>query len=496
MASIQTRNSVLAIVKETTEGTLKKPTLATDYVALQDDFSMAPNVNNLENAELKASIGLAKSIAGAEAPTASFSHYVRASGVEGQAPNYGLLLEASLGAVSTAGTEYNTVASSTTTVIKVDTAEGLQFERGEMLLIKDATNGYRVRAVDSITNDDLTIGFQVPNAPGTGVNLGKCVLYKPANSSHPTLSLWHYLGQGGALQAMSGSRVVSSSFDISAGELINASYSLEGVGYFFDPIEVATGANKIDFDIGAGTVTATIPVGFYKTPHDLAAAVLSAIQAAAAGTYTFTYSNSTGKYTLTKSAGTLDVDWLTGTDSIGATLGFTADDTGALTYASDVALSFASPQTPSFDNADPLAAKDNEVMIGSTSDYACFKASTVNMTIDTPKANISSVCAASGIQGSIINSREVTITISALLEQYDASKFEAFRNNTDTKFQYTFGQKSGGNWQAGKTGALYVPTATISSFSIDDADGLAQLNLELKAFVNSTGEGEVYVGFV
>ncbi len=40
MASIQTRNSVLAIVKETTEGTPKAPTLASDYVALQDDFSM------------------------------------------------------------------------------------------------------------------------------------------------------------------------------------------------------------------------------------------------------------------------------------------------------------------------------------------------------------------------------------------------------------------------------------------------------------------------
>jgi len=496
MASIQTRSSVLGIVKETTEGTLKKPSAATDFVALQDAFSMAPNVNSLENAELKNSLGKAKSILGAEAPTASLSHYIRHSGVEGQAPNYGVVLEAALGAVSTASTEYDTVSSSTTSVIKVNTGEGATFERGEALLIKDATNGYRIRCIDSISGDNLTIGFQVPNAPASGINLGKCVLYKPANDSHPTLSLWHYLGNGGALQAMAGGRVTSTSIDISAGELINASYSLEGVGFYYDTIEVATGANKIVADIGAGDVSITVPTGFYKSPHELAAAILTALQGSLAGTYTVAYSDSTGKFTITKSAGTLGIKWLTGTQSIGATLGFTADDTGALTYTADSAISYAAAYTPSYDNSDPLAAKDNEVMVGSASDYVCFKASTVSMTIDTPKSDISSVCAVSGIQGSIISSREVTISVSALIEQYDASKYEAFRANTDTKFQYSFGTKSGGNWVAGKCGALYVPTATITSFEIVDQDGLAQLNMELKAFVNSSGEGEVYIGFV
>lgn len=496
MASIQTRSSVFAIVKETTEGTLKEATGATQFLAIQDDLTLAPNFNLLENAELKASIGRAKSITGSEAPTSNFSHYIRHSSVEGVPPSYGVVLEACLGGTSTASTEYNTVAASTTSVIKVDTGEGATYERGELLLIKDATNGYRIRAIDSISGDDLTIGFQVPVAPGTGVNLGKCVLYKPQNASHPTLSLWHYLGNSGAIQAIAGARVTSASIDISAGDLINATYGLEGTQFYFDPIEVATGANKVVFDIGAGNVSAAVTIGWYKTPHDLAAAVLTAIQAAAAGTYTCVYSDSTGKFTVTKSTGTLDVDWLTGTDSIGATLGFTADDTGALTYTSDAAQSYAAPYTPSYDAADPLVAKDNEVMIGDSDDYACFKASTVNMSIDTPKADILSICAVSGIQGSIISTREVTITVSALLEQYDADKFERYRLNTDTKFQYSFGTKSGGNWVAGKCGALYVPTATVSAFSVSDADGLVQVDLELKAFVNSSGEGEAYIGYV
>jgi len=495
MASIQTRNSVLAIVKETTEGTPKAPTLASDYVALQDDFSMEGGFETLSSAELRNSLGVAKSIIGAESPTASLSHYFRASGVEGQAPGYGLLLEASLGSKSVASTEYDTVSGSTTSLIKVGVGEGANFSRGQSLLIKDATNSYRVRFVDSVATDDLALSFVTPVATPAAVNLGRSVCYRPTNDNHPTLTLWHYLGQGGALQAMAGSRVTSASFDISAGELINASYSLEGVGYYFDPIEVVAGSNVIHFDIGGSPLSATIPAQLYKTPIELADAVATGMTAAAGTTIGCTYSNTLGKYAVTKASGTLAIDWLTGANSIGATMGFTADDTGALAYTSDVALDFSSPQNPSFDSADPLAAKDNEVMLGTQDEYACFKASTVNMTIDTPKADIPSVCAASGKIGSIIQSREVTITVSALLEQYDAKQFERFRNGTEVKFQYTAGQKSGGNWIAGKVAALYSPTATISAFSVSDADGLAQLDLELKAFVNANGEGEVYVAF-
>ena len=495
MASITTRSSVLAIKKEVTEGTLVKPTAAADYIALQDDFSMEGGFNLLENAELSGgSIGKAKPIIGAEAPTASLSHYLRHSGVEGQAPNYGAVLEACLGGTSTAGTEYDTVAASTVAVLKVNTGEGAFWQRGQVALIKDAVNGYRLRAIDSISGDDLTMSFNTPVATPISVNLGKCVLYKPASVSHPTLSLWHYIGNSGALQALAGGRVTSAAFSMNAGELINASYSIEGVGYFFDPISVIAGANLIQFNDGAPK-TATIAIKAYKSPIELADAIATAFTASSGTTVTCVYSSTTGKFTLTKAAA-VGITWLTGTDSIGATIGFTADDVAVTTTTSDVAISFASPQTPSYDSSDPLVAKDNEVMIGLSTEYSCFGASTVSFTIDTPKADISSVCAVSGVSGSIINSREVTIAVSAQLSQYQASEFERFRVGTEVKFQYSFGSKSAGNWIAGKAGVLYCPTATISSFAISDADGLAQLDIELKAFVNSTGAGEVYVAFV
>lgn len=507
MASILTRSSVVALKKETTEGTPVKPASATDYIAIQDDFELSPSFNVLENAELKASIGRAKSIIGAEAPSGSFSHYLRASGTAGVAPNYGLVLESNLGAVSIASTEYDTASSSTVTVLKVGAGEADTFERGEAVLIKDGTNGYRIRCLDAAAGTDLTLGFQLPTgaAPAAGVNLGKAVLYKPANTGHPTLTLWHYLGNGGAVQMMAGSRVTSASYDISAGDLINGSYNLEGVGYYFNPVEITSTDTKLDFTDDDGTWVATVAAGMYKDPHKLADALQSSMAAAnPLQTPTVTYSDLTGKYTIKTTGTLLSLLWSSGTNAantIGDKIGFltASNDTGTAAttgYTSDNALSSAAPHTPSFDAADPLAAKDNECMVGLGSDYACFKAATATLEISTPKADIPSVCAESGIGGSLIVSREVTVTVSAELSQYDASKFRNLREGTELKFQYSFGLKSGGNWIAGKCGALYVPTATVSSFGISDQDGRAQLDLTLTAFVDAQGQGEVYVNFL
>ncbi len=502
MTAILSRASVLAIKVESTEGTPVAPAGATEFIALQEDFSIDPAIDVLENAELKSSIGKSQPILGSENPSASLSHYMRSSGVAGTAPNFGLLIKAALGGQSTAGTEYDTVSSSTVALLKVNTGEGAQFERGQAVLIKDGTNGYRIRCIDSISSDDLTMGFNVPVAPGSGVNLGKAVLYKPANSGHPTFSLWHYVGNGGAVQMMAGTRVTSMSFDISAGELINGKFSLEGVGYYFNPITLAATDIKIDWTDDTGDFAATVTAKTYKNPHDLASALQVAMAAAnPLLSKTVTYSNTTGKFTI-KSAGTvLSLLWNTGANTantIGDKIGFVvaSDDTGtaaATGYTSDNAISFAAPYTPSYDAADPLVAKYNECMIGDATDYACFEAESASIEVSTPKSNIPSVCAESGIAGSLINSREVTISVTGPLNQFDAGMINRLQVGSSTKFQYSFGQKSGGNWIAGKCGVFYGPTMTVTKCNVSDSDGRAVAEIELSCFVNSSGLGEFYI---
>lgn len=503
MTTINTRASVLALTEETTEGTPVAPTSGTEFIALQDDFSMEPSFDVLENAEIRASIGKGKPTLGGENPKAGGSHYLRHSGVEGTAPGYRKLLKAAFGTETVKSTQRLTTSSSTTTLIKGASGVGTDFERGQPLLVKGAA-GYEIRCVHSVSTDDITPSFPLANAPGTGVGLGKAVFYKPANSGHVTLSPIHYLGNQGAVQMMSGARVTELSATFDAGEYINMSYSLEGLTYYFNFVNVTATDTKLDFEDDSGVHAATIAAGFYKDPHELADAVATAMNASGtAQTYTVSYLDASGKYKIVGTGTLLSLKLATGTNtanSIGDKMGFgTADltGTGATTgYTAATAMSWTAAYTPTLDNTDPLVAKNNEVLLGDGTTVASLSAASVGFTLSNSRSVQGSVAAVSGRSGSKITAREVKVTITAPLDQNDVDKFRRFREGSETRFQYNFGVKSGGNWVPGKCGALYCPTMTITSFKIDDVDGVATLSAELAGYVDSNANGECYLGFV
>lgn len=499
---IATRKGILAIVKETTEGTPKWPASAADLVALQLDFDLTPDTDSLENEELRPSIGKAESILGAENPKATYSHYARGSGVEGQAPDYGALLEAAFGDETVVVTEDSTAAGSTTTAIAV--ADGSVWERGQPMLIKDPINGYRVRVVNGVSGDDLDLSFKVPTAPPSGVDLGKAVFYTPEDEDHPSLTLVHYVGNGGAIRLGSGFRVTELSIDFSAGELINMTASLEGLEFFANPIEITTGV-WLDWTDQDGTWSAAVTAKTYKHPHALAAALQSAMAAANPNrTPSVTYSDTDGKFKIKTTGTTLSLLWNSGSHTattIGGKLGFVtaSDDTGtaaATGYTSDNAQSWAAPYNPSFDDATPNAAKANEVMIGDQDDYLCFGTSKCSWKLGLTRKVNESVCAESGRDGSIISAREVTFSGTVPLKKHDVDLYRRYQESDDVRVQYTWGKKIGGNWVPGATMVLYMQPMKVTSWKITDDDGVATLEFELTGFVSGTGEGEVYLGQV
>lgn len=115
-------------------------------------------------------------------------------------------------------------------------------------------------------------------------------------------------------------------------------------------ITISSSNQHIDFNIGAGDLDATIATGSYvigtssATASTLCKAIKDALFAAdATGTYTVTYSRTTKKFTITRSTGTLNIKWTTGSNvanGAATTLGYTADDTGSLSYTSDSEVQF------------------------------------------------------------------------------------------------------------------------------------------------------------
>ncbi len=111
----------------------------------------------------------------------------------------------------------------------------------------------------------------------------------------------------------------------------------------FDPnitFTIESGVNdKLDFDEGSGDITATISAGVY-TGAELAAEIDLKMDAVAAGSFTVTYSISTGKFTIADDAGTTLLPWRNGPSNattIGPIIGFDvfADDVSLASHVSD-----------------------------------------------------------------------------------------------------------------------------------------------------------------
>lgn len=502
--ALNTNASRLYVVKESAPGTLKVPSAGSEALALQPGFEFTPAADVLTNEELRANIGPTKPITGIERPAASFSHYLRHSGVEGATPDFHLLLESIFGSTSTNGTERTSDTGSSTTVLKL-AAGGADFARGKAVLIKDGVNGYNIRPIDAVNTNDLTLGFAVPVAPGSGINTGKCVNYTPINSGHPTLSLWLYVANEGAIQAEAGCLITGLDITANVGELINMSVTAGGTAFYFDPIVIGATNKYLDFEDDDGVGAISVPEKIYRTPIELAQAIQDALNTASDFDWTVEYNNfgpDAGKFTISCVGSTVvKLLWNTGTNtanSIATKIGFTtaADSTGATSYTSANAQVWSDVLTPSLDDSDPLVFKDNEVLIGDQDNF-------VNMCIQSMSANIGLevsdvLCSksVSGVESKVVQRRTSAIEITAVLDKHDADKFDRFINNKNTKFLANWGVKSGGNWVPGRCVSLYAPQATVSGFRVGDNDGVVTMIFTISPFVAADGTSEIFLNLL
>jgi hypothetical protein len=122
------------------------------------------------------------------------------------------------------------------------------------------------------------------------------------------------------------------------------------------PIVISSSNQKLDFNIGASELTATVTTGSYAigaTSADsgsLCKAIKDALFAAdATGTYTVSYSRTTKLFTVARSTGTFQLLAATGShiaNGIFSTIGFAATDrTAAITYTGTVQIEYAFAHT-------------------------------------------------------------------------------------------------------------------------------------------------------
>jgi len=494
-----TRASVFSLKKETTSGTYNPPSTGSDFVPLRPGNSTSYEPEQLSSDELLNDIGTAKSFVGKEVVSGSHSAYLKHSGVEGQEPQLGVLYESVMGTKHITATERDTVGVSTTTALTVGAGEGAEFPVGKAVMIKNGS-GYQIRNVKSVAGDVLTLNFSLPSTVPALTNLGKGVTYIPAAQNHPTFSTTKYLGNGYAKEVTAGNTVTEASFTMDANGFGEVEFSYEGTKYFFNPITITSTNKFLDVTDDTGTFAVSIAEKIYKTPVELADALQAALEAANAESYTVTFSNSTGKFTIASTTNTvLSLLWLTGTNaanSIGSTLGFvvSANDTGALTYTSDNELSYTAAISPSYDNAEAIIIKNAELFIGNQVDNICICAQTVSLTVSKSVEDVDCICEESGILEKIPTERTVEMTVTAALKKHDVSLLDALLKNSGISAMINAGPKTGGNWTPGKCFNAYVANCTVSAYTTE-GDSFITANITLKGFVSSTGK-DLYLNFI
>jgi len=496
-----TRNTKFALVEQDARGTLKAPSSNTDFLSAQADLSIEDTFETLENAELSGTTMNSAPALGPETVTGSFSHYIRHSGTEGAAPQaLNVALKNLWGNEAVAGSELTLGVGSTTTVLKYADTSSLQ--AGEALLIKDNTNGWSLRTIESVdSGTDVTLSFALANAPASGVTTGKAVLYYPAasDSDYKYLSAWDYRGGDTAIQASEDTRVTEGTITAAVNDYLQGSFSLQGLKMYYDVIETTASAYQLQFtDDDLTDEVISLSQQSWVTPHALASAIETAMNGTATTeTHSVSYSDTTGKFTFENTTGsTLELDWNNGANSIATLIGFddSADDTGATTYTSDDAITLST--TYSATSVDPLVCRDHEVLIGDGTQTACTReVNSVTFTLTNTSEPQPSICSSTGRAAIAVTGKAATVELDVTLDKYDADLMAKMRNNTTVSFLYNFGTKDSNGFEAGKSGCLYVKYAKVTTHTVGDRDGTVNAIITLTAF-SSSGNDSVFMNFV
>jgi len=228
-------NTVIGIEIEDTEGTYKAPTAATSFVqTLSDGTELTPAKDLLERNIFNGSIGKSKPLTGTRTVSGSLPVEMRASDVEGSAPEYDALMRSAMGSRRQKTSDTTTKTGHTASQIEIEDADIGDFAIGDIILVKESGDFHvsPITAVDpSGGSANITLLVAAAGAFTDNVIIAKFTTYAVADSGHPSLSISKYV-ESARLEQATGSRVTSFSLEnFTTGQLASFNFAFEGMDW-------------------------------------------------------------------------------------------------------------------------------------------------------------------------------------------------------------------------------------------------------------------------
>lgn len=242
MADSIKNNTKVAINLEVTEGTYVPPVAGSDFISpLSDGLEFSPAQELLDRNNLNSSIGKSTPRSGMKSVTGNLPVEAKANGIEGAEPEYGLLIEAALGAKRQVTTTTIDDADAggphtTTTMFLLDGDDG-KYNIGDIVHVK-VTGDHHVSPIVSTTtgagNVSVTLLVPADNAFTDGDVISAITTYLPANSGHPTFSMTKYIEDARREQA-AGCRISTMSLNnFVTGQVADWGFNYEGLNWDSD----------------------------------------------------------------------------------------------------------------------------------------------------------------------------------------------------------------------------------------------------------------------
>jgi len=235
MAFLSRKSAAIYVTAESVEGTAVDPSVDDDSISVNvDGFEVNGDKELVERNVLRSSIGKVNGRTSIKTSSISLSMEAAANIVEGSAPENDLLLKSLLGGKRQITVEVTSGVGSTASVINIDDADIGNFNRGDIVVIKEA-GAYHVSPISevdsSVGSANITLLIPADTSIGDGATIGKATTYFGADSGHSSLTITNYFEDAIKLQA-TGVKVASMSLDnFSTGQIPSFSFSGNGLGY-------------------------------------------------------------------------------------------------------------------------------------------------------------------------------------------------------------------------------------------------------------------------
>ena len=230
------KDSLISLMKETTEGTYVAPTGATSFSQPNTDkISLVPSKEWHESGRITGSLGQAKPRGGIKKVAGKYGYELRGSGTVGIAPQWDILIQSLLGtAPNIMAAAAVITAGATTTVLPMSSGDVSKFAVGMPVMVQKANNWFFTTVASVQAGTSITVSPALPYSPVATTPVAQAILYAPANSGHPSFSTTIYWANK-ITQMASGQKVKS--FQLSnfkAGQIPIMEFDAEGINYQTD----------------------------------------------------------------------------------------------------------------------------------------------------------------------------------------------------------------------------------------------------------------------